>query len=249
MYKRILKRALCAVSILLMVLLVVSACVQSNQALRAFPIPIYFEGEYSQNGSDYQPLTAQTRLSALDGDLILRGSFSHGAAGVACYLDHIRMTLTVNGEVVDDTFPKEGEFTGPPCGAVWYTSCAITDGDAVEIRLSNPHTAGVYGFSAQPVCSQPRDLYKLHPVSEPVPGAQSAGTNGRRALLAFSVQRRNLALGRRGGACVCAADAGRCAGGSAPTPWAKLGPADVGRLRAVCRGRDAAGYDGRYALV
>ena len=46
----------------------------SNQAISAFPLPIQFVGEYSQNGGEWQTLNKDTDLSAYDGDLVIRGS-------------------------------------------------------------------------------------------------------------------------------------------------------------------------------
>ena len=38
-------------------------------------MPQEFVGEYSHDGENWQPLTEESELSALQGDLFLRGSF------------------------------------------------------------------------------------------------------------------------------------------------------------------------------
>ena len=82
----------------------------------SIPLPIRFTGEYSLNSGEWQTLGGETNLSAYDGDLVLRGRFdmelSEGAQ-IKFYLDHIGMTISMNGESI---FESSQEIYPDMCG-------------------------------------------------------------------------------------------------------------------------------------
>lgn len=91
-------------------------CKRSNQSSLAMSLPLEFVGEYSQNGEEWQPLSADTDLSAFDGDLLLRGRFDPMLSEGACvyfYLDHIGMTISVDGR---DLYDMSNEMNSDLCG-------------------------------------------------------------------------------------------------------------------------------------
>lgn len=124
----------------------------SNQAMVAKPLQQPFYGEYSQNGGSWTPLDDSNRLSALEGDLILRGHFACDIPpGVRLnfYLNHIGFRISINGEPFAKSSVMEMHEMGlapdpSMCGRQWdyILSPGISAGDEIEIRLCNPHVYG-----------------------------------------------------------------------------------------------------------
>ena len=105
---------------------------------------IKFAGEYSQNGEGWQTLSEDTNVSAFDGDLSLRGRFDMELPEGACicfYLDHIGMSVSVNGE---NTYELSNEMNSDMCGTDWqeWLLPVMEKGDLIEIKLHNPHSYG-----------------------------------------------------------------------------------------------------------
>lgn len=127
----------------------------NKQSFVASPLQQTLTGEYSRDGNMWYPLSAECDLSALDGDLLLRGHFSYDIpenARLYYYQDHIGVTIYLNGELLYiDTvseFIEHGLALEPTiCGSRWnyLFSPGITTGDRVEIRLHNPHSHGNSG--------------------------------------------------------------------------------------------------------
>ncbi len=117
---------------------------RSNQPFLAMLIELKFEGEYSQNGGGWQPLSEDTELSAFDGDLLLRGRFDMELPEGACiyfYLNHIGMSVSVNGENI---YEMSNEINSDMCGNDWqeWLLPAMAEVDLIEIKLHNPHSYG-----------------------------------------------------------------------------------------------------------
>lgn len=123
-----------------------------GQAAIAKPLQQPFSGEYSQDGGPWTPLDDADRLSALEGDLILRGHFAGDISqGVRLnfYLNHIGFRMSINGELFAISSVMElhemGLALAPSmCGRMWdyILSPGISAGDEIEIRLCNPHAYG-----------------------------------------------------------------------------------------------------------
>ncbi|MGN0641966.1 MAG: sensor histidine kinase [Huintestinicola sp.] len=126
----------------------ITACVSSNQSTTAILLPVSFEGEYSfDGGSEWAALTDQTELSALDGDIILRGNFDvelPEGLNLNIFLDHITMEIFINGEQVFWDSRTEMGLTSSNCCKQWtdWRSPGISKNDVVEIYLANPHKFG-----------------------------------------------------------------------------------------------------------
>lgn len=120
-------------------------CQNSMQATMSFVIGVDFVGEYRQGGSDWQPLDEDTRLSAFDGDVILRGQFTESLfKKVSFYLNHIGATILIDGEQVFESGRTGDEIPPEVCGSYWSTwlyEGENPDGE-IEIRLHNPHHYG-----------------------------------------------------------------------------------------------------------
>ncbi|MBQ2258206.1 MAG: hypothetical protein II247_05990, partial [Lachnospiraceae bacterium] len=120
-------------------------CQNSMQAAMSFVIGVDFAGEYRQGDSDWKPLDADTRLSAFDGDVILRGQFTEPLPGaISYYMNHIGVTITINGEEVSCSGRVSDEVPAEMCGTYW-NSCLYekeTPVEEIEIRLHNPHHYG-----------------------------------------------------------------------------------------------------------
>ena len=124
--------------------LIFMACRQSNQSILASSLPLNFTGEYSNDGEEWHSLNKDTKLSAYDGNLILRGRFDmelpEGAI-ILFYLDHIGMSISVNGE---DAFEFSNERFPEMCGRFWtsWDMPALAEDDVIEIRLTCAHKYG-----------------------------------------------------------------------------------------------------------
>lgn len=169
--RRILQKVLrykeAAVIIVMMavaILLLLSACQESNQSVAAVAAPMLLRGEYSRDGETWYPLNdpdepfellskeyiegvssldSEAELSALDGDLFLRGNYQFDVDDgeeVFFYLNHIGMTLRINGEVVVDAEDIDQAL----CAKYWYgiRLPEITQDDKIEIHLTNAHKFG-----------------------------------------------------------------------------------------------------------
>ncbi|MGN0985148.1 MAG: hypothetical protein ACI4OU_01535, partial [Candidatus Enterenecus sp.] len=152
----------------------------NNQASVALPIQQTFSGEYSRDGETWYPLTDSADLSALKGDLYLRGQFSYDVVGdgrLYYYQDHIGVAIYVNGELgYEDTISSlmtHGVELGPSmCGSQWSYSYSldITPEDEVEIHLCNPHAHGnadAYREFLNTLYSSPDTSYVLESYLKP----------------------------------------------------------------------------------
>ncbi|MDD6492561.1 MAG: histidine kinase [Firmicutes bacterium] len=119
---------------------------QSNkQAIWSSIIPAKFLGEYSIDGGEWKPLDENTKLPAFDGDVLLRGKFEEQYPGeVSFYLNHIGVSIAVNGENVFESGRWEDTIPEIICGSYWsgWSNGEIDEKDTLEIRLHNPHHYG-----------------------------------------------------------------------------------------------------------
>lgn len=137
---------------LLAAICLLTVVLRSNQASLSMPLPQTFIGEYSRDGEVWYPLDDRADLSALDGDLFLRGHFSYDASEggrIYYYQNHIGVTIYLNGELLSiDTISEFGDrglaLEPSVCGSRWnyIVSPGITTEDNVELRLHNPHSHG-----------------------------------------------------------------------------------------------------------
>ena len=75
----------------------------SYQASLPIPMPQELIGEYSWDGVNWQPLAEESDLSALKGDLYLRGTFLREMEEgwqLNYYRNHIAASIKVNGEEI-----------------------------------------------------------------------------------------------------------------------------------------------------
>ena len=120
---------------------------ERSQATSAFLMPIRFAGEYSFEGETWQELTPFSRISADGRELLLRGRFDIDYTLeelVFLYLDHVDMTMKVNGEEIVNTFKPTERISEDFCGTYWY-SCllsGVSKEDDIEIVLRGAHRFG-----------------------------------------------------------------------------------------------------------
>ena len=157
-----------AVPLLLALICIVSVTVNNYQAMLAIPMPQEFIGEYSYDGENWQTLTETSDLSALKGDLFLRGTFLREMADgwlLNFYLNHIGVLIKVNGQEIyqNDILSFSNlrtDFFVSMCARNWAATIvpAISTEDLVEIRLHNPHIMGnktAYRDFLTTLCSDP----------------------------------------------------------------------------------------------
>ena len=115
-------------------------------------MPQELVGEYSYDGENWQPLTEESDISALNGDLYLRGTFLREMEEgwqLNYYRNHIGASIKVNGELIyqDDilSIPNlNPELFSSMCARAWAGTLvpAIGTEDLIEICLHNPHMYG-----------------------------------------------------------------------------------------------------------
>ena len=138
-----------AIPLLLALLCLASATLGHQQASLPVPMPLEFIGEYSYDGESWLPLTEEADISALKGDLMLRGNLSmemREGWRLNFYRNHIGILFKVNGELVfqSDTIEipdLKPEFFASVCARSWDATRvpAIGVDDLVEFHLHNPH--------------------------------------------------------------------------------------------------------------
>ncbi len=156
------------VPLLLALICIISVSLGSHQAMMPVPMPQKFAGEYSYDGENWQPLTEDADLSALKGDLFLRGAFLQEMSEgwhLNFYRNHIGIQIKVNGErIYEDAMLSipdlKTELFASMCAREWmYTVVpAIGPEDTVEIHLHNPHILGnktAYRDFLTTLCSDP----------------------------------------------------------------------------------------------
>ena len=124
----------------------------NNQAFMPIPRALNFTGEYSYDGENWYSYDENSGISALDGDLTVRGHFdvdiSEGEI-LNIYCNHIGVSIYVNGEQMYMNTPAELRNYGVDlmpslCGKRWeQILCpAITTEDEVEFQFINCHKYG-----------------------------------------------------------------------------------------------------------
>ena len=138
--------------ILLAVICLARVVKNNNQASMPIPMKIAFDGEYSYDGENWYSYSKDSAISALDGDVIVRGHFdtdiSDGAI-LNLFCNHIGVSVYVNGEMIYIDTPAEIKNYGiglmaSMCGKRWEQMSfpEITTADEVEFCFVNPHKHG-----------------------------------------------------------------------------------------------------------
>ena len=154
--------------LLLALICLLSVSLNNHQAMLAIPMPQEFVGEYSYDGENWQTLTEESDISALKGDLYLRGAFlweMEEGWQLNFYRNHIGARIKVNGQQIyqDDIIELpdlKSEFFASMCARVWMGTLvpAIGPEDTIEIYLHNPHIYGnetAYRDFLTTLCSDP----------------------------------------------------------------------------------------------
>ena len=130
------------------------ACVVRNNNQASMPIPkeIVFNGEYSYDGENWHPYSKDSAMSALDGDIIVRGHFDtdiEEGAVLNLFCNHIGVSVYVNGEMIYIDTPAEIKDYGislmaSMCGKRWEQMCfpTLTTADEIEFHFINHHKHG-----------------------------------------------------------------------------------------------------------
>ena len=138
--------------LVLAVICMLPAFFDNHQAMMGLPLKLSFDGEYSRDGEQWYPLTEEDSVSAMDGDLLIRGHFReeiYPGARLNFFRNHIGARMYVNGELLAMDIREElkeygAELHSAFCGKDWmFFFCnGIGTEDLVEFRLSNPHGFG-----------------------------------------------------------------------------------------------------------
>ena len=144
-----------SVLILLAMALVLSVSHHDNGTDRKPAPQVVFQGEYKIGDEPWQPIVEGKYISAVRGDITLRGRFLQKLSNetalmlvepnseIALFLDHIGGEVYINGEL-NDIFPAEDPHIGKSsCGKGWVVyKHKGTESDTLEIVLKNPHIFG-----------------------------------------------------------------------------------------------------------
>ena len=152
MNNKYIKIAAIIIPILLAVICLVLVVRNDNQASMPIPMNLTFTGEFSYDGENWYPYNEDSHISALDGDVAVKGHFDvdipEGAI-LNFYCNHIGVSLYVNGEQVYMDVPTEIKNYGidlmpSMCGKRWEQILCptITVEDEVEFRFINYHKYG-----------------------------------------------------------------------------------------------------------
>lgn len=124
----------------------------NNQASMPIPRNLVFAGEYSYDGENWYPYDENSTISALDGDLTVRGHFDADIFEgeiLNVYCNHIGISIYVNGKQMYMDTPYELKSYGVDlmpsmCGKHWeQIACPkIAVEDEVEFRFINYHKYG-----------------------------------------------------------------------------------------------------------
>jgi len=154
--------------LLLALICLLSVTFNHHQASLPIPMPQEFIGEYSYDGENWQTLTEKSDISALKGDLYLRGTFLREMDEgwqLNYYRNHIGARIKINGQMIyqDDilSIPDlKPDLFASMCARAWTGTLvpAIGVEDTVEIYLYNPHVCGnetAYRDFLTTLCSDP----------------------------------------------------------------------------------------------
>ena len=154
--------------LLLALICLISVTLDHHQAFLPIPMPQELVGEYSRDGKNWQPLTEESDISALKGDLYLRGTFLREMGEgwqLNFYRNHIGIQIAVNGQQIyqDDILAipdLKPELFASMCVRAWMGTLvpAIGPEDTIEIYLHNPHVCGnktAYRDFLTTLCSDP----------------------------------------------------------------------------------------------
>ena len=141
------------VALLVGVLIMVFRTPVAIQAMLPIPMPQSFLGEYSYDQENWYPLESAGKLSALDGDIYLRGHFEQNIyeeARLYYYSDHIGCEILIDGELYWQNIVLDIERFGidlqpSMCTRAWqflHFPTGLSTDTQVEIHLTNPHTFG-----------------------------------------------------------------------------------------------------------
>ena len=152
MNNKYIKIAAIIMPVLLAVICLVLVVRNDNQASMPVPMNLTFTGEYSYDGKTWYQYNEECDMSALDGDVRIKGHFDTEIfEGVVLnfYRNHIGVSMYVNGELVYMDAPTEIKNYGKDlmpsmCGKQWeQILCpAIAIEDEVEFRFTNYHKYG-----------------------------------------------------------------------------------------------------------
>ena len=110
MNNKYVKTAAITIPILMAVICLILAVRNDNQASMPIPMNLTFTGEYSYDGDNWYPYNKDSDMSALDGDVTVKGHFDVDIPEEAIlnfYCNHIGVSMYVNGEQVYMDAPTE----------------------------------------------------------------------------------------------------------------------------------------------
>ena len=157
----------------------------SVQASMPVPMPQSFLGEYSYDRITWNQLEAQADISAVKGDLYLRGHFESAIpqdSRLYFYCDHIGSEIFINGELLEQDILLEIEKYGiniqpSMCCREWkfhYFPEEVPPDALVEIHIKNPHAFGnknAYQYFLDTMCCTPNEedvlAKNLEPATQP----------------------------------------------------------------------------------
>ena len=129
------------------IICIVIMYVRNNAASFGVLKPIEIVGEYSYDGENWQELTADSELSAFDGELIVRAKIKNNISAGLKFLffcNHIGTSFYINDELCYMDAQMQVGIIGiglmdSMCGREWrfFTTKGVTADDVIEIHLIN----------------------------------------------------------------------------------------------------------------
>lgn len=165
--KKIRWRIIGYVALLVMAVgLLVNLSSNSMQSVMPAMLDLDFVGEYSIEGKEWKQWEEDTKLSSFDGELWLRGYFSEPFFDnmiINFYMEHIGITILVDGEKVYETGRARKTLPEMICGSYWsgWRCEDVEEYEVIELRLYNPHNYGnanAYNKFMKSLCAGPQQV-------------------------------------------------------------------------------------------
>ena len=138
--------------VLLAAICLVQVVKNNNQAIMSVPREYVLLGEYSYDGENWYPYNEDSDISALEGELVVKGHLDSDVTEGAIlnlFCNHIGLSIYINGEMVYIDAPSElkgyrMELISSMCGKRWEQLLfpQITTEDEVEFHFTNYHKHG-----------------------------------------------------------------------------------------------------------
>lgn len=126
-----------------------------EQAYAPIFLIVEFQGDYKIGDGEWSPVRENTHISSTKGPVTLKGSFVmrdpennellgdiYPETVLAAYLNHLHMSVRIDGQVIHQSDVEEPDFGSVFCGQIWDIFMITQTEEPVQITLTNYHKYG-----------------------------------------------------------------------------------------------------------